>query len=187
MKKARFAIGIAAIIVAAGLVAGSAAVLGLRAPALPGDVTPAWTEIRWPFLLDQWGVGRAFACEPAHCGVWIEVFIRPKIGFCNCSTGVADDTELERVADTDLVSTAVQPLGPGAPISAGWMQGRGRLYQVSARRDERLLSVAVNDRCDAVVALALLGHADPAAVTPAVITLLNSRPVLQWVRKELGL
>jgi hypothetical protein len=120
--------------------------------------------------------------------VQTSVFIRPKIGFCNCATGVSDDVELERVADTDLISTAVQPLGPGAPADAGWMHGRSRLYRISAARpDDHLLSVAVNDRCDAVVAVATLGNADPAALTPAVLAFLGSPVVLQWTRKELGL
>jgi hypothetical protein len=192
MTRAPLAIGIAAMII----VAGCAAVLGFRAPAVRGDtagralskMTPVWSETRWPFLLDQWGVGKAYVCEPADCGVRIEVFIRPKIGFCNCATGVSDDTELERVADTDLISPTVRPLGPGHPVKVGWMRGLGRTYQVSDDKpDERVLSVAFNDECDVVVALAALGKADPAAAAPAVIAFLNSTPVVLWAKKELGL
>jgi hypothetical protein len=192
MKRARSAIAIAAVMILAGIIvtglmAGLAAVSDLRTPAR-GGIAPVWTEIRWPFLLDQWGVGRAFLCGPADCGVRTSVAIRAKIGFCNCATGVSDDVELERVADTDLFSPAVRPLGPGAPVDAGWMHGRSRLYQVSAAKpDDRLLSVAVNDRCDAVVAVAALGNANPAVITPAVVAFLNSPAVLQWARKELGL
>jgi hypothetical protein len=189
--KAPLAVGIAALIV----VAGCAAVLGFRAQAMrsapgngTGDPAPAWSETRWPFLLDQWGVGRAFTCQPADCGVRIEVFIRPKIGFCNCATGVSDDAELERVADTDLVSPTVQPLGPGQPVKVGWMYGLSRTYQVSDNKPrERLLSVAFNDGCDVVVALAALGTADQASAAPAVFAFLNSTPVLLWAKKELGL
>jgi hypothetical protein len=188
MRLVLFAIGIAALTAAAG----AAAVLGFRAPALRGATAgatgPAWTETRWPFLLDQWGIGRAFVCGPADCGVRIDLYVRPKIGFCNCTTGVSDDTELERVADTDLVSTAALPAGPSSPVEVGWMRGLARAYRVpGALPDGRLLSVAFNDKCDVVVALASLGAADPAAVTPAVIAFLNSPPVLTWVRKELGL
>lgn len=192
MKRAWLATGIAAIIIAAGC----AAVLGFRAPALrgeaatraAGETAPVWTETTWPFLLDQWGIGKAYVCQPADCGVTIKVFIRPKIGFCNCTTGVSDDTELERVADTDLVSPAVRPLGPGRPVKVGWMYGLSRTYQVSAEKPgERLLSVAFNDACDVVVGLALLGAADPATAAPAVIAFLNSRPVVLWAKKELGL
>jgi hypothetical protein len=193
MKPAPFAIGIAALIV----IAGSAAVLGFRAPPTRGDMiaheaagamAPVWSETKWPFLLDQWGVGKAFVCGPEDCGARIDVFIRPKIGFCNCATGVSDDTELERVADTDLVSPMVRPLGPGRAVKVGWMHGLSRTYQVSDEKPgERLLSVAFNDECDVVVALASLGKTDPSAATPAVIAFLNSRPVVLWAKKELGL
>jgi hypothetical protein len=188
MKRTPLAIGIAAMIV----IAGCAAVWGLRAPVTHGEITgamaPVWAETKWPFLLDQWGVGKAFVCQPADCGVRVDVFIRPKIGFCNCATGVSDDSELERVADTDLVSTRVRPLGPGSAVKVGWMHGLSRIYQFSDEKPgERLLSVAFNDECDVVVALASLGRADPAAVTPAVLAFLNSMPVVLWTKKELGL
>jgi hypothetical protein len=191
MKRAPLAIGTAAMI----MVAGCAAVLGFRAPAMRGEtaaragaMAPVWTETRWPFLLDQWGIGKAWVCQAADCGIRIEVFIRPKIGFCNCTTGVSDDTELERVADTDLVSPMVRPLGPAQPVKVGWMFGLGRTYRVSDQTpDERLLSVAFNDACDVVVALASLGKADPAAAAPAVVAFLNTPPVVLWVKKELGL
>jgi hypothetical protein len=163
-------------------------VLGVRAPANPDAIEPAWTETKWPFLQDQWGIGAAFVCQPADCGVKIEVFIRPKIGFCNCSTGVSDDNELERVADTDLVSPQVRPLGAGNPVKVGWMRGLRRLYAVSGEKaNERLLSVAFNDDCDVVVALATLGNGDPAVVEPAVMAFLKSKPVVLWAKKELGL
>jgi hypothetical protein len=190
MTRAPLAISIAATIIVAGCVA----VLGFRAPAMrdiapraPGEMAPVWSEIRWPFLLDQWGVGKAYVCQPADCGVRIDVFIRPKIGFCNCATGVSDDAELERVADTDLISPTVRPLGPGRPVKVGWMYGLSRTYQVpDGKPDERVLSVAFNDGCDVVVALAALGKADDAAAR-AVIAFLNSTPVVLWAKKELGL
>jgi hypothetical protein len=198
MKRTPLATGIAAMIV----IAGSAAVWGLRAPVSHSEITggslsaggvtsalePAWAETKWPFLLDQWGTGKAFVCQPADCGVRVEVFVRPKIGFCNCNTGVSDDNELERVADTDLISEKVRPAGPSSPLKVGWMHGLSRTYQVSGDKPgERLLSVAFNDECDVVVALASLGKADPAAVTPAVVAFLKSTPMVLWAKKELGL
>jgi hypothetical protein len=170
------------------LLAGSMAVLGVRAPADPSAVQPVWTETKWPFLLDQWGVGKAFVCMPADCSVKIDVYIRPKIGFCNCSTGVSDDAELERVADTELVSPEIRPLDQGRPVKVGWMQGLSRAYRVSEEKvGERLLSIAFNDECDVVVAVAKLDNGDPAVVEPAVIAFLNSRPMVLWAKKELGL
>jgi hypothetical protein len=126
---------------------------------------------------------------PADCGVKVEVYIRPKIGFCNCSNGVYDDGELERVGDTELVSRDFRPLGPGHPIKVGWMYGRSRPYLASddEGRERQLISVAFNDECDAVVALAAVGGGDPTALDPSVIAFLNNRPLVLWVKKELGL
>jgi hypothetical protein len=175
-------------IAGAGCVAGSAAVFGLRAPVNPSAMEPVWTEVKWPFLLDQWGIGKAFVCMPADCGSKVEVYIRPKIGFCNCSTGVSDDAELERVSDTDLVSVDVRPLGAGRPIKVGWMAGRIRAYRgPGAAAGGQLLSVAFNDECDVVVALAALGNDDAAAAASVVTAFLNSRPMVLWAKKELGL
>ncbi len=187
MKKAPLVVGIAAIVLIAGI-AGSAAVLGGRPPADPRAMEPVWTEAKWPFLQDQWGVGKAFVCMPADCGVKVEVFVRPKIGFCNCSTGVSDDSELERVADTDLISPKVRPVSSSSPVKIGWMRGLSRTYAVSEDKpNERLLSVAFNDECDVVVAVASLGAADPKTVAPAVISFLKSTPMVLWAKKELGL
>jgi hypothetical protein len=171
-----------------GTLAGFMAVSGAPAPADPSALRPVWTETKWPFLLDQWGIGKAFVCAPADCGAEIDVYVRPKIGFCNCSTGVSDDAELERVADTELLSPQVLPLGPGRPVKVGWMQGLSRAYRASGEKPgERLLSVAFNDECDVVVAVAKLGNSDSSLAAPAVMAFLDSRPMVLWAKKELGL
>jgi hypothetical protein len=180
-------------LVGIALAAGSLAVFGMRAfpdpsASQPSAAQPAWTEAKWPFLLDQWGTGRAFVCLPVDCGAKIAVYIRPKIGFCNCSTGVSDAAELERVGDTELVSPQTRPLGPGHAIKVGWMEGLIQAYRVSdAPAAERVLSIAFNDECDVVVATAKLDNGDPALIEPAVIAFLNSRPMVLWAKKELGL
>ena len=53
--------------------------------------------------MDQWGKGKAFRCKPADCGAEVNIYLRAKLGFCNCTTGVADDEELDRMSDFDLV------------------------------------------------------------------------------------
>jgi hypothetical protein len=177
-----------AIVIGTGVIASSVAALSLHAPANPGAAEPAWTELKWPFPMDQWGMGKAFVCSAADCGSRIEVYVRPKIGFCNCATGVSDDAELERVADTDLVSPDVRALGRARPIKVGWMAGLMRPYRASGTiSDKGLLSVGFNDECDVVVALAALGNGDPAVAAPAVMAFLNSRPMVLWAKKELGL
>src|SRR5260370_6727854 len=152
MKRAPFSISIAAAIVVSGYAAG----WGGWAPAIPratvsSTMEPVWTEAKWPFLQDQWGIGKAVVCMPADCGVKVDVFIRPKIGFCNCSTGVSDDKEQERAADTDLVSPQVRPLGPASPVKVGWMRGLSPAYLTSNEKpNEHLPSVSFNDEFDVV-------------------------------------
>src|SRR3954471_2061731 len=89
---------------------GVAAYIGGR-PAAAG-----WQEIAWPFPRDGWPAGRAFRCDAALCGEAIELYVRPKIGFCNCDSGVADDDEVDRVADIDLINERFDPLEAGNVI-----------------------------------------------------------------------
>src|SRR6185312_6684301 len=125
--KAVLASSFAAVAVAA--MAALAGASGVRAPAVSGEIQPAWSETQWPFPMDEWGVGKAFACPLSGCGAKVALYVRPKIGFCNCSTGVSDDAELDRVADLALLSKDKEPRGQGRAIKVGWMAGRSRLYR----------------------------------------------------------
>ena len=112
---------IAMVIAGAGLLLGMAALVGMGMPTkrqatLP--IEPVWVEAKWPFPIDQWGTGRAFACAALNCGAEVSLYIRPKIGFCNCATGVSDNTELERVADTELVTQRIRPVTMFHPNSS---------------------------------------------------------------------
>jgi hypothetical protein len=89
-----------------------------------------WREIAWPFPRDGWPAGRAFRCANELCGEEIEVYVRPKAGFCNCDTGVADDDEVDRVADLDLISARFVALEPGKAIQIAGMPGRIRTYDL---------------------------------------------------------
>jgi hypothetical protein len=157
---------------------------GIAAVATPGRAV--WTEAQWPFPMDEWGKGKAFRCEATNCGVEVNVYIRAKIGFCNCTTGVSDDEELDRLADFGLMGERPSALGAGNPISVAWMKGRSRAY-TNQRPQNSALAIAFNDRCDAVVATALVAHPDPAAVEPGVIAFLNSKTVVHWAEVTLGL
>src|SRR5262245_4195783 len=117
------------------LVAGIGGYVLLVAATPPADTRrgqPVWTDAAWPFPIDQWGQGWAYQCKAADCGVEVNLYLRPKIGFCNCQTGVADDEELDRVSDVDLVGNEGSALGPGRPITVHWMKGRSRGYRVGA-------------------------------------------------------
>src|ERR671910_21942 len=107
-----------------GLLAGNAATTGAAERSDAASSAPAtWTEVKWPFPVDQWGSGRAFHCAAADCGAEIKLYLRAKLGFCNCTTGVADDAELDRVGDLELFSDRFEGLHEGRPITVGWMKG----------------------------------------------------------------
>jgi hypothetical protein len=150
---------------------------------------PVWIEAKWPFRIDQWGTGRAFNCRPTDCGTEVNLYLRAKIGACNCTTGVADDAELDRMSDFDLVGGEVSPLGAGRPITIARMNGRSRAYTLMARNPpgKTAISVAFNDRCDMIVATVVLPHDRPATIEPGVIEFLNSSTVLHWAEVTLGI
>jgi hypothetical protein len=190
MKRSRtIVIAVAALLI--GAVTGAAAWFALphRLPWAATAGQPVWAEVQWPFPIDQWGKGKAFRCGPANCGTEVSVYVRAKIGFCNCTTGVADDAELERLSDFELVGGDVAAQGDGRPISVAWMRGRSRSYALAAknRPGKAALSIAFNDRCDAIVATAVTGDERPARVEPSVTEFLNSKTVLRWAEVTLGL
>src|SRR3977135_746591 len=115
-----------------------------------------WREIAWPFPRDGWPVGRAFHCAVELCGSEIELYVRPKIGFCNCDSGVADDDEVDRVTDLDLMSERFLPLEPGKAIRIADMPGRLRRYDLRMSDGSRhtAIGIAVSRRCDLLVAVA---------------------------------
>ncbi len=168
-------------VVGLGLLAAPGAIHSVPAPP-PAELQPAWTEFKWPFPVDQWGIGRAFVCKPADCGVEVNVYLRPKIGFCKCATGVDDDDELERVGDLPLIGDKAVALGAGRPIEVAWMKGRSRSYGVTDPAHGRVLSIGFNDQCDVIVALATIGAGDREVLEPAVLAFVNGEQVLRWVK-----
>ena len=184
-----------AAVVAFGLggLAGALAVFGLPLPDRGGAVVPpshpVWAEAQWPFAMDEWGKGKAFRCQAADCGAEVNLYIRAKIGFCNCTTGVSDDDELNRLSDFNLMGDKLSVLGPGHPIAVAWMKGRSRSYTVAGplRAGQSALAVAFNDHCDAIVATVVVAHDRPAIIEPSVIEFLNSKTILRWAEVTLGL
>jgi hypothetical protein len=75
-----------------GALSGVAAYQKARPQAI-GAGDDNWQEIAWPFPRDGWPAGRAFRCGAQACGEDVELYVRPKIGFCNCDSGVATTTK----------------------------------------------------------------------------------------------
>src|SRR6201994_2440279 len=161
----------------------------VRSEVLTPPSHPKFSEVRWPFPTDEWGEGKAFRCLAADCGAEVSVYIRAKIGFCNCLTGVSDDSELDRLSDFNLMGGKPAVLGMGHEIKIAWMKGRSRAYAVSEpyHAPGSVLAIAFNDRCDAIVATATVAHDRPATLEPSIIDFLNSEDVVHWAEETLGL
>jgi hypothetical protein len=157
---------------------------------LAGSTQAGWTEVAWPFPADQFGRGKAFQCGATDCGTPVTLYVRAKIGFCNCTTGVADDAELERIGDLDLLGVKAAAQGDSHPIAVASMKGRSRAYALAAADNQpgkSALSIGYNERCDAIVATAVVPHERPGDVEAGVIRFLSGPTVMRWIEATLGL
>jgi hypothetical protein len=170
---------VASAIVALSALSGAAAYqhAGPRHPERNGE----WQEIAWPFPRDGWPAGKAFRCGVAACGAEVEVYVRPKIGFCNCDRGVADDDEVDRVADLDLMSEHFAPLAPGDVIRIADMPGRIRAYdlKLSGGLRQSAIGVAVSRRCDLLVAV-VHGKGAPSELRRVALDFLATSKMTRW-------
>ena len=132
--------------------------------------------------------GRAFRCGTGDCGVEMSVYVRPKVGFCDCGRGVYDDAELDRIGDMDLFGSKWAPGEAGRPVEVGWMKGRARSYYVDAAiAQPHVLAVGLNSECDAFVATVASSTALPANLQRAALGFLNRDIVLHWAKAQFGL
>src|SRR5450755_1551105 len=146
-----------------------------------------WREIAWPFPRDGWPAGRAFRCANELCGEDVEVYVRPKAGLCNCDSDVADDDEVDRVADLDLISERFVPLEPGRAIRVADMPGRLRSYDLSMPDGSRhaAIGIAVSRRCDLLVAVAQ-GSRAANEVQRVALEFLGSNEMARWMASAMG-
>jgi hypothetical protein len=167
---------IASIMVALGALSGAAA---YQHAELHRD--GAWQEIAWPFPRDGWPAGKAFRCGVAACGAEVEVYVRPKMGFCNCDRGVADDDEIDRVADLDLLSEHFTPRASGDVVQVADMVGRIRAYDLNMSDGSRhaAIGVAVSRRCDLLVAVAH-GRGDGPGMRRTALEFLATHEMTRW-------
>lgn len=152
------------------------------------DGVAQWAEVAWPFPLDQWGSGRAFRCGAAACGAELHVYLRAKVGFCNCSVGVSDDDEIDRTGDIELIGARYVPLAPGRPVTIGILRGRLRAFAVERPLQDTLpaLAVGLANKCDAVVATLVTGRAIEPAHERAALAFLAGETVQRWAEANTG-
>ena len=169
-----------ALAVVACTLSGVAAWVGAR-PAAAG-----WREIAWPFPRDGWPAGRAFRCAAASCGDEVELYVRPKIGFCNCDSGVADDDEVDRVADVDLISERFVALESGRVVQIADMSGRIRNYilRMQDGSEQAAVGIALSRRCDLLV-VAAQGKAPGPGLQHIALDFLAKENVTRWMTAAL--
>lgn len=141
-----------------------------------GPGSGEWQEISWPFPRDGWPAGKAFRSGE------VEVYVRPKIGFCNCDVGVADDDEVDRVADLDLISERFAPMEAGRAVRVAEMPGRLRPYELAMPDGSHhsAIGIAVSHRCDLMVAVAK-GRGDATEVQRTALEFLESAKMSSWM------
>ena len=115
------------------------------------------------------------------------MYVRPKIGFCNCEAGVADDDEVDRVADLDLMSERFVALEPGQVIRIAGMPGRLRSYDLQMADGSRhsAVGIAVSRRCDLMVAVAQ-GKGTAPEVQRVALEFLGSNEMGRWMVSAMG-
>jgi hypothetical protein len=140
-----------------------------------------WREIAWPFPRDGWPTGRAFRCDGRECS-GAELYVRAKRGFCNCERGVADDDEVDRVTDLDLIAPRFAPSAPGAEIRIAGLQGRARHYdlELAGGVGRAATGIALSRRCDLLVAV-VQGGSDAMATQGAALQLLETNELRHWI------
>ncbi|GJD53101.1 hypothetical protein OPKNFCMD_5872 [Methylobacterium crusticola] len=178
-------LALAAAVLAAGGALGAARLVGRAPDAGPAASAPVWTETAWPFPLDPWGAGKAYRCRADHCGARVTLYLRAKLGFCGCATTL-DDDDVARVSDLDLVAPERAALGPGRAVAVRTMTGRSRRYALGAGAGSAL-AMAFHERCDTVVATAVLDGDEPGRQEEVVLEFLGGATVLRWAEATLGL
>jgi hypothetical protein len=169
-----------------GVAVGICVLASIAAYQVAQPATGGWHEIAWPFPRDGWPAGRAYHCNVASCGDEIDLYVRPKIGFCNCDSGVADDDEVDRVADLDMVSDRFIPLAAGKVVHVADMAGRTRDYDLRMPDGSQrtAIGIAASRRCDLMVAVAL-GKAKSSTLQPQALAFLASNAMANWMNAAL--
>jgi hypothetical protein len=142
-----------------------------------------WSAVKWPFPVDAWPQGRAFHCGRDQCGMEVDFYIRPKIGFCDCYKGVSDDDEIDRVGDLVVLSERYAPLAAGTAVKLGNIQGRARHFALSAPNQAKryAIGIALSRQCDAIVAMVVSDGPLSGRAEESAFNLLNSQEIRNWI------
>ena len=92
--------------------------------AAPGRRKARGSEIAWPFPRDGWPAGAPFAAAWPRAAARSRSMCGRRSASAIATRGVADDDEVDRVADLDLMSEHFAPLAPGDVVRFADMPGR---------------------------------------------------------------
>ena len=147
-----------------------------------------WREIAWPYARDAWPKGKAFKCAGPACEGAPVLSVRVKRGFCDCTSGVRDDDEVDRVADIDLITQDFIATEPGGVISIAHFAGRMRSYEYGDERGETrtALGLALAHNCDLIAISVSSARTNVETLKEQVIARLQSQDILKWVNRQLG-
>ena len=170
----------AATILAALIALGASGVGAYQRAPMPAEKSAHWREIAWPFPRDGWPAGRAFGCDGACAGT--ELYVRAKLGFCNCDRGVADDDEVDRVTDVDRITPRFAAAAPGDRLRVGGLDGRERHYDLDMPDGTHRFAtgIAVSRRCDLLVAV-VQGAGEVRAMRRAALEFLETQEMKRWM------
>jgi len=171
------AAGIVAAIGLVGVVAGGGSAIG-RATSQAGVADRVtWSETEWPFLRDQWGKGQAWRCEGAGCGDDARLYLRSKVGFCDCFNHVDDDDDVDRLTDFDFIgSDRVIPLGAGRKLAVANNPARLRTFRLEGKeRSVHAMAVVVAVDCEARVAMLVSSRESTPTLQAAAIARFGDR------------
>jgi hypothetical protein len=176
----RWSAGVALAVGLAGLLAGDVSATGGGTSAsAPDRVT--WRETAWPFLRDQWGKGRAWLCEGPGCGAGARLYVRSKVGFCDCFNHVDDDDDIDRLADFDLIGNdRVVPLGAGRKLTVANNPARSRTFRLEGTgRAKQVLAVVVAVDCGARVTILVSSRDGTPQIEAAVVAVVGDQDLLR--------
>ena len=148
--------------------------------------SPMWREAQWSPPIDIWGVGKAWTCTGETCPSGAKLFARTKVGFCNCYTGVADDTEIDLIGDVDIHGDTFTPDRPGTTAELGPLKGRKRPFTLPNRwfGTTHVLSVVVALDCKAVVATIVSSAPIDQNLETAALAVLKDKPFQDWLANQ---
>jgi hypothetical protein len=176
-----------ALIVAGALaiMAASAVAAHLGPKPLAQTEAVTWREAEWRMPLDNWGQGRAWHATGPD-GTDIQLFARTKTGFCNCFSGIADDTEIDRIGDVDLHGDNFTATAPGEPTAVGDLSGRKRSFRTTDRWNgtRHVLSIVAATDCKAVVATLVSNEAISPEAEASAVALLTGETFRRWAADQ---